>query len=167
MPLLKHNMSYTRFYKIFMEIHRRTTNKNCVAYKNYGGKGIKNHFKSFNDFKNKMYIAYKKHSKIYGELDTTIDRIDNNKGYSKSNCRWATMKVQANNRGKFNKIVEKNGQFKNITQWAETLGIKRTTVQSRLGYGWTPYKAVFTKIRFRSKNKQHETIRQKINLVKE
>src|SRR3990167_499200 len=33
----------------------------------------------------------------YGEENTSLDRIDGFKGYSKENCRWATSAIQRSN----------------------------------------------------------------------
>lgn len=68
-----------------------------------------------------MYAEYLEHCLVYGEKDTTLDRIDNSKNYEKSNCRWTTVKIQLENRGgkyyghllKINNFI-KSGIFKTI-----------------------------------------------------
>jgi hypothetical protein len=52
-----------------------------------------------------MYESYLDHCKLYGEKNTSIDRIDNNKDYCKENCRWATPEVQTLNRGNTRNII--------------------------------------------------------------
>lgn len=85
----KHNMSNTRFYNIYMWILWRCNNPNEPMYKYYWWRGIKCHWKSFEEFMNDMLEWYN---------DTlTIDRIDVNWDYCKDNCRWATQKQQVNN----------------------------------------------------------------------
>lgn len=66
----------------------------------------------------------------------TLDRKDNDKGYSKENCRWATMKDQGRNRSS-NRNVTFNEETLCLSEWAERTGIDKRTLRSRLEKGWS------------------------------
>lgn len=85
----------------------RCTNEKHPKYKYYGGKGIKIEWKDYQGFKADMYETYLTHISEHSRADTTLDKIDNSKNYSKENCRWATMKEQNDNRGNSNKRIVK------------------------------------------------------------
>lgn len=79
-----HGLSQTRVYKIWRGVLDRTSNKNFDGYANYGGRGItvSEDWLTFEGF-------YKDMGGSYFDL-ACIDRIDNEKGYCVTNCRWVT-----------------------------------------------------------------------------
>lgn len=99
----KHGMSRTRFYKCWRGMIQRVSPNNVSTGKFYFDKGIRmcEEWLLFNNFKKDMYQLYLDHAKTHGERNTTLDRIENGKGYELSNCRWATRSVQLKNRDHF------------------------------------------------------------------
>lgn len=106
-----------------------------ISYKNYAGRGIECEWKTFESFKLEMYESYLEHVKKFGANNTTIDRIDGDGNYSKSNCRWATYKEQ-NRNYKRNVFLTFKGETRCATDWAEERGLKPATLLARLKRGW-------------------------------
>lgn len=61
----------------------------------------------------------------------SLDRIDNNKGYSPDNCRWATRKQQSRNK-RNNRIISFFGKTMPLCEWAERIGITAPSLSSRM-----------------------------------
>lgn len=131
-----HNISRTRLFRIWDSIKRRCNFENDKSYMDYGGRGISVEWKNTLDFKNDMYDSYMRHVEDYGEKNTTIERIDNDGNYSKKNCRWATVKEQANNR-RNSRIISCNGMTKTLSQWSGFLKVNYQTLRSALTRGKT------------------------------
>jgi hypothetical protein len=66
----------------------------------------------------------------------TLDRINNNGGYFKENCRWATPTEQARNR-RTNVSITYNGETHCVAEWGDILGIKPEILRKRLRTGWS------------------------------
>ncbi len=79
----------------------RCYNADDPHYERWGGRGITvcpewlNNFQAFHDWA--ISHGY--------QDDLSIDRIDNDKGYSPENCRWASAKEQNNNKRNVKKVI--------------------------------------------------------------
>lgn len=123
-------------YAVWNSMRQRCFNPKNSRYPRYGARGI-GISESWNDFG--QFI------RDMGPCPPgmTIERIDNNKGYSKENCKWATYAEQ--NRNNCNtRMVTLNGETMCIKDWADRLGIKVVTVNVRIHKGWTPERALTT-----------------------
>lgn len=128
-------LSKEPFYVVFNNIRSRINDPSNQSYKQYGGRGLIFGWKNYMEFKKDMYKPYLNHCKKFGKTNTTIERINNNLGYSKENCRWATWQEQARNR-RTNKYITYNGKTLIIADWARVLGVSRQSVRYRLEKGW-------------------------------
>lgn len=124
-----------KMYGVLKSATRRCHDPLNKQYKSYGGRGIavckewrEKH--GFNTFVKDMGIR---------PNGGTLDRIDNNKGYSKDNCRWATWKENQSNR-------RDNLKYKGVTaaEGSRLLGGNETLVSVRMRRGWPEHDA-FTK----------------------
>lgn len=95
---------------------QRCCGYNAKSYKHYGGRGItvceewRNSFEAFYEW-----------AMANGYSDSlTLDRIDVNGNYEPSNCRWATMKEQNNNK-RNNRNITYKGETHTLAQWIEIL----------------------------------------------
>lgn len=128
----KHGFSRDRFYKIYYWLLNRCNSEKSPAYKYYWGKWIECERKSFIEFKNDMYESYIEHCMIYGEEETTIDRIDNNKNYNKDNCKRSTNLEQNNNKTNIKSIDYNWKTYSSIAELCRNLWLVYTKVLQRL-----------------------------------
>lgn len=121
-----HKQSGTRLYKIWQGMKGRCSNPTNTSYKNYGGRGItvceewQNSFERFYEWAcNNGYSD-----------DLTIDRANNNKGYSPDNCRWRTSKDQCRNR-RSNVVLRIGNTAKSLIEWCEIFNLDYQLVSAR------------------------------------
>ncbi len=126
----KHGSSYNPLYRVWWGMKERCQNENHKAYHRYGGRGITickewlDNYKSFEKWA--LDAGYEK--------GLTVERIDNDKGYSPDNCRMATRKEQSRNmrrnRGvaRISESGETIAEYKTIVEAAEATGCNQVSI---------------------------------------
>ena len=135
-------MSGSPVYKVWQQIKERCYNPKNTHYKNYGGREgqaitvcarwLESFVNFFEDMGERPFDG------------ATVERVDNDSGYSPDNCVWATRHEQmANSRAA--KLLTFNGETKCLAEWARSLGIDQKTITYRLKH-WGLEKALSTPV---------------------
>lgn len=122
-----HNMTGSKELKVWYHMHERCYNTKNKKFNNYGNRGIEVcprwHKNNSNGFLNFYEDMGKKPSSIY-----TLHRIDNNKGYSPDNCKWADYYEQNNHRSNSVRI-KVDGKKYTKKQTAKILGVSLGSIE--------------------------------------
>ncbi len=125
----------SKIYISWCHMIQRCTNPNDKRYKDYGGRRITIC---------KRWLKFKNFLEDMGECPPglTLERENNEKGYYKENCYWATLEQQARNR-RSSRIETYNGESKCIAAWAEEYNIPYDVLYQRIyKLGWSMKRAL-------------------------
>lgn len=139
-----HGKTGSKVWFTWRSMLQRCHNPKNRQYHAYGGRGIK---------VTKRWLKFENFYKDMGDPPTSkhsLDRIDNEKGYSKKNCRWATTKEQSRNK-RTNIWITHNGQTMVTADWAKQIGIARSALWFRLDRGLSIEDALQPPMRKRKK----------------
>lgn len=132
---LQHGQSKTPTYKSWIHMRERCYSTSTKNFMDYGGRGIAVCERWRDSFEN-----------FYADMGDqppglSIERRDNNLGYSPENCCWATRTDQARNR-RSTRLITYNGATMCVTAWEDRFGWKRNIIGNRLSHGWSIERAM-------------------------
>lgn len=126
--------NHKRLYGIWHGMLNRTEESHNPAYKYYKDISVCYDWHSFREFRNWALAN--------GYADNlTIERIDNEGNYEPGNCKWATMKEQAQNRRNSKKETI-NGVTKTMSEWCRIYGVDYQRIYQRVRKGWSIQQAI-------------------------
>lgn len=135
----KHGGYSTPEYTAWAHMVQRCTNPASPSYANYGGRGIT---------LEPRWLDFREFLKDLGPRPSalhSIERKDNEKGYSPDNCRWATQAEQQRNK-RNNRRITWNGRTQVLEDWIKELGFRKSTLTMRLRRGWSIERAFTTSV---------------------
>lgn len=129
-----HGLSRSATYQSWVDMHRRCSDPTREGYKDYGARGITvcDRWVQFEAFLSDM-----------GEVPKgcTIERVDNDQGYSQENCKWIPTAEQAKNRRNV-RHVEIGGEQVSMLEASRRAGVGYTTLLYRINAGWSLERAL-------------------------
>lgn len=136
----RHGYEGTPTYSSWVSMRRRCIDPKSHGYANYGGRGIE---------VCEEWAFFEKFLSDMGERPsgTSIDRIDNDKGYFKENCRWATSKQQIRNRS-ISPKVEYQGEIRSLAELSEIFNVPHRRLYDRIRQGWNIEEALSTPVKY-------------------
>jgi hypothetical protein len=146
---ITHGKTDSKIHYTYINMKQRCLNSNHPEYHNYGGRGITVcerwlGSEGFINFYRDMGDPPVKHE---------LDRINNNGDYEPGNCRWATSSEQSRNT-RMTIMLERNGENKSLSDWADIFNIRAKTLWSRLYVSkWDQERAFTEPVRNRRRKK--------------
>lgn len=138
-------------YSCWHSMKSRCFNSNWHQFSLYGGRGITvcERWLKFENFIADMGLRPSaKHS---------IERLDSNGNYEKSNCTWATRSQQMRNTS-YNVRLTLDGQTRCLVEWVEITGLSRDAITNRLRRGWTHEEALTRSMRVYNKKPRQQSL---------
>ncbi len=135
--MVSHRMTGSSEHNIWSKMKNRCNNPKGNRFHDYGGRGIKVCWR-WNKFENFFSDMGPRPSPLH-----SIDRINNDKGYSPENCKWSTSKEQSNNR-RDNRFLMHDGEKITVSNLARKLGINTHCFRARIKRGWSLERACAT-----------------------
>jgi hypothetical protein len=138
-----HGLARVPEYTVWEGMIARCENPNGHRYADYGGRGITVCARWRADF-----------GAFYADMGPRpspthqLDRVDNDRGYEPSNCRWATRHEQQNNMRNSRRVAH-GGVTKTVAQWARATGLPYACLSTRLDRGWSVERALTTPVQER------------------
>ena len=132
----QHGGCGTVTYSRWKSMNSRCYQQNASNYQYYGARGIsvcQQWRESFETFRADMGECPNK--------NMTLERMDNELGYSPENCIWAT-KAEQNKHRSYCIQLTHNGITMNATDWAKKLGMPAGSLIQRLRLGWSAERAL-------------------------
>lgn len=137
-----HGMRYSPEHATWSHMVDRCRNPRNKNYADYGGRNITVCQRWIESFANFYADMKDRPSKFH-----TLDRIDNERGYSPDNCRWATRLAQSNNTRR-NLYITHDNETHSLADWARITGIPYDTLYARIATRkWSPLRAFNTPVR--------------------
>jgi hypothetical protein len=131
-----HGLRKCPIYGIWKKMKQRCENKTNKDYINYGARGIYvcERWQEFKNFYDDMFPSW--------SFGLTIDRKNNNEGYTFDNCRWTT-RLEQNRNTRKNFYINYQGRTQCLSAWCQEFNLKYHTVKRRFYDGKTPEQAFF------------------------
>ena len=132
-----HRQSKNPLYRVWTDMKQRCLNTKSKWYPYYGGRGITicESWMDFETFLNDMQPGYCK--------GLSLGRKDNDKGYSKDNCRWETASQQQRNKSN-TRVIVVEGKKVALQELAEQHNLTVDCIAYRLSAGWSLDKTLNT-----------------------
>lgn len=125
-----------KLYDVWRQMHRRCYDPAAKDFPAWGGRGISvcEQWRVVGNFCEWAWSSGYK-------TGLTIERVDNDAGYSPGNCRWIPNKQQAKNTRR-RRFLAAFGKTQGLDDWSAETGISYRTLVTRLTAGWDPVRIV-------------------------